>query len=844
MNRIRLLQIKKGIIITVNENTRNTKYDLLRTNKEQEQKLINKVNKNNDHAMCQLADLYLSGSLGNKDVTKAFDLFIRAANRGNSHAMCKIAQLYESGNLGKKDPQKAFEWYVKAADRNNNFALAYVGQIHLSRYMQLSDEEKQLQENIKLLQTAKHYLQRGAQKGSTRAMWQLANICEKGIGGNIDLAQAIKIYRDAALRGSPTSLQTLQRLVKEEKMKAEEFQNILEQASDLIAETSSDLAIDIGLEQIHGKLGNNPEKGFMMLKASAEKNNKDALKYLGKYYRDGIGCQADLKLSQYWFNQLKILYEKSIALGNIESLLDLGDLYLKGAFGKIELEIAEELFIKAANENHVDSIYYLGTLYINGQLGNHDPAAGTLWLNKAISLWSDLAIKGNIEAANSLVDLYLDKELGFKNYQKAAYWLAFLAKNGNQQSLLELISLYSNNKIKFNYDDGSAIFSHDILNLIKNLAFEKKNTKVFIFLASIYRDGYLPSKTAEKVTNPWAKHLEDHLTKIANEIPAAALLLAQLYSEGNVLPRNLLLSAKLLALTCSDLSQPTKSQVIADDELEDMINSDQYTNDEKQQILAGIIEAANQAKKETPFRLGRILGDIYRIGKLIKSDFKESAKWYEISANLNNSIAMYHLGLLHLSGELGKVDYDNATTWLELSASNENKNAIEELAKLFNSSSLSNELKSKIKPWFEKHQQNQTNKENEKSINQNSTPNIPPHKKTGFMYEQGKNYRDGINGKPKDIIQSAFWFRKAANKGHTESSFELAELYSSGQLGEKTKPVAVNIYKDAAKQKHLGAIKAIIKIYSQGIFTSPNPKKAAKWQTKEEEIIVSSRAAP
>jgi TPR repeat protein len=401
----------KGIIITVNENTRNTKYDLLRVNKEKEQQLINQANKNNDHAMCQLAEFYLSGELGNKDVKKAFDLFIRAANRGNSHAMCKIAQLYERGELGEKNEHISFEWYVKAADKNNNFALAYVGQIYLSRYKQLSDEEKHLQENSKLLQNAKHYLQRGAQKGSTRAMWQLANICETGIGGKEDLPQAIKIYRDAALKGSPTSLQTLQRLVKEEKIKAEEFENILDHASSLIAKTSSDLAIDIGLEQINGNLGTNPKRGFMMLEASARKNNKDALKYLGKYYRDGIGCQADLKVSQYWFNQLKLLYEKSISLGNIESLLDLGDLYLKGAFGKIDLENAEELFIQAANSNDVDSIYYLGTLYLDGRLGNHSPDKGKLWINRAIQIWTENAQKGDPEATNSLINLFLDKQL-------------------------------------------------------------------------------------------------------------------------------------------------------------------------------------------------------------------------------------------------------------------------------------------------------------------------------------------------------------------------------------------------------------------------------------------------
>jgi hypothetical protein len=56
-------------VVTVMENKRNTNYDLLRQTKIREKNLIKKATyQNNDSAMCELAELYLSGSLGPKDV--------------------------------------------------------------------------------------------------------------------------------------------------------------------------------------------------------------------------------------------------------------------------------------------------------------------------------------------------------------------------------------------------------------------------------------------------------------------------------------------------------------------------------------------------------------------------------------------------------------------------------------------------------------------------------------------------------------------------------------------------------------------------------------------------------
>ncbi|MBY0533960.1 MAG: hypothetical protein K2P31_03230, partial [Rickettsiaceae bacterium] len=77
---------RNGNIITVIENTDITKHDVTRNTRYREQFLLKEIEKDNDHAMCERADLYASGDLGGKDIQKSHSLFIRAARLQNSHA--------------------------------------------------------------------------------------------------------------------------------------------------------------------------------------------------------------------------------------------------------------------------------------------------------------------------------------------------------------------------------------------------------------------------------------------------------------------------------------------------------------------------------------------------------------------------------------------------------------------------------------------------------------------------------------------------------------------------------------------------------------------------------------
>jgi uncharacterized protein len=743
---------KRGDVLTVNNNMRNARFDLLQTSKERERKLLKEIElNNNDHAMCELAEIYLSGDLGNREVQKAYELLLNAAEKRNSHAMCLIARLHEEGDLGAVDLIKAQEWLEKAAERNNRYALAILGQRLLHEYLKVNnkgDGDKKA-----LLQKAMGYLQRSAAKGGTRAMWQIGQIYEEGWTGEKNLTKAIEQYSKAANLGSPTSLQSLQRLVTEKKFSPEAFEVILEKASQLIAKTSSGLAVEIGLAQIRGELGTRPARGIEMLVQAAKKNNEDAILALAKCYRQGIGCILDLDHSRYWFNQLRILYEKAIELGNINAMLQLGDLYLSGAFGKIDFENAVKLFIRAANSGDIVSMCYLGQLYIEGRLGDHELSDGTPWVNKAIMLWSELALKGDIEAIQALADVYLDKQLGFKDYQKAARWLSFLAAKGNTRALSDLLSLYLKRKINLKNDNLHQILSNDVVILIKKKATEAVHPRAVLVLAQLRQEGYLPQEGNDESIKLLLKNLQEATKKL-----------------------------------CLTSFLPSARQ-----DLKLMLKHPHWNEDERKYILAGLHEYENQAEKKSPYMIGRLLGDVYSKGKLVDRNVKQAFDWYETAANLGNTKAMHRLGLLLLTGELGTVETDTAIKWFELAAQKGNQKAIRELTKLGKSKdpklelenkdnliteTSDNEIDVKAKSYYMLGQQYRDKDPVQAAY---WLRKAAKRNHTEAAFELAQLYNSGQLGKNVRAVAVRF-FKSAAKSNHLGAMKALIDVYSKGDI--------------------------------------------------------------
>ena len=86
--------------------------------------------KNNTMAIYALGTWYLFGKFVEKDLNKAFELFLKASDNNHPEACFDLAKCYEEGAGVAKNLNHAFESYVKAALLGDKQALYEVGRCY------------------------------------------------------------------------------------------------------------------------------------------------------------------------------------------------------------------------------------------------------------------------------------------------------------------------------------------------------------------------------------------------------------------------------------------------------------------------------------------------------------------------------------------------------------------------------------------------------------------------------------------------------------------------------------------------------------------------------------------
>ncbi|MGC0371942.1 MAG: hypothetical protein DGJ47_000643 [Rickettsiaceae bacterium] len=432
-------------IITTMPNYRNTKFDLLRKTKIHEQQLLTKVAKNNDVAMCELAEFYLNEKLDIFDVKKAYNLFLRATKHQNSHAMCKLAELYDSNLLGSPNQKLYLEWMTKAANKGNKYATAVMGEYFMNQYIKLPPDIS-LEQKTLISSKAMKYFEQSAAKGSTRGMWHIAYIYQTGLFGEKNLVKAVEIFIKAASRGSPSALGSLQNLVYSKNMNADKLEDILNYISPIIGNQSSQIAVELGLAQIQSCLGKNKEaasiRGITMLEQAANNRNEDAIVNLIDIYKHGTNfIELNLERSLFWANKLKRLYEKVAEEGNIDAMCNLGELHLSGDLGEINYDKALKYFYASIKSGRADYIYNLG-MKLKTDPTIIDTEEGAKLINKAIDIWKTQVNYGDIESAINIAEIYYDGDLGQADYEEAIKWFSIAANHGDNWAKYYLAKIY------------------------------------------------------------------------------------------------------------------------------------------------------------------------------------------------------------------------------------------------------------------------------------------------------------------------------------------------------------------------------------------------------------------
>ncbi len=164
-------------------------------------KLKGKIDSGNSDAMYVWAAITAFGFDYQLADQQALDLLLKASGKGHIPSLIESGMVYLTGSMVEKDTSKALEYWTKAEELGSSEAV--VRKLFLS----ISKEKENFHNPDKIAE-----LKRLANTGSVLAESVLAFCYENGFGIKMDKARASELYRDAANRGSEAAYAALKKM--------------------------------------------------------------------------------------------------------------------------------------------------------------------------------------------------------------------------------------------------------------------------------------------------------------------------------------------------------------------------------------------------------------------------------------------------------------------------------------------------------------------------------------------------------------------------------------------------------------------------------------------------------
>lgn len=95
----------------------------------------------------------------------------------------------------------------------------------------------------------------------------------------------------------------------------------------------------------------------------------------------------------------------------------------------------------------------------------------------------------------------------------------------------------------------------------------------------------------------------------------------------------------------------------------------------------------------------------------------------------------------------------------------------------------------------------------------------------------GDDLYRGRNGLEKDAARAAYWYERAAERGHAPAQTMLGYLYYQGEGVDQDYAKALEWYKEAALQGHPGSQASLGYLYGEGHGVERNLRQAYAWST-------------
>jgi hypothetical protein len=140
---------------------------------------------------------YEFGQLGSvQDISKAIDLYTKAANRGFANAQHNLALLYVHGKGVPRDTHKAISWYTKAAEQGLSLSQFNLAQIYSEKAFDRDfdkNTDRDLKEAIKWYEKCKD--------SDFMGKFQLGLLVHMGMGTDQDKTRGLRLLQEAADEG-------------------------------------------------------------------------------------------------------------------------------------------------------------------------------------------------------------------------------------------------------------------------------------------------------------------------------------------------------------------------------------------------------------------------------------------------------------------------------------------------------------------------------------------------------------------------------------------------------------------------------------------------------------------
>lgn len=275
------------------------------------------------------------------------------------------------------------------------------------------------------------YYQQAADAGETDAMAQMGFFYQRGQGVEQSFDKAIEWYQKILDAGDVDGWYLLGTVYED----MEEYAKAVECYEKQVDEGGTcKYNAYYGLGKAY-RFGWGKEKNFPLAldlyQRAAGNGEIEAMVDLGEMYFQGDGVKEDNEIANYWFEKAATSYN-----GNWCAFAHLGMAYHRGWGKEIDYDKAKDYYEKALEAGEDDVLCLLGQIYYDDEQ-----------YEKAMEYFMRAAVDGNEFQANAedyIADMYRLSQGVEQDFAEAFSWYEKGAEHGNQDSMCSLAVRYMN----------------------------------------------------------------------------------------------------------------------------------------------------------------------------------------------------------------------------------------------------------------------------------------------------------------------------------------------------------------------------------------------------------------